>query len=193
MITAVIRSTACNSYWLQALSGTLAPACSCQALWCASKQCSLCWLLSKAGHFTLETCMMCALWLPLQVLRYWPKDAGRNKGDPWFAAVVTDYEEDTGAHILTYQFGTQKEEKERVSLALKQPSELRVSLLYMYMHNEGDSYSVYRLAACSFTPMPHSCQLRRNSEIISVSSAHVPDWLQLANRPQLVHTASGCV
>jgi hypothetical protein len=31
-----------------------------------------------------------------QVLRYWPKDAGRNKGDPWFAAVVTDYEEDTG-------------------------------------------------------------------------------------------------
>uniref|UniRef100_A0A383V4K7 Uncharacterized protein n=1 Tax=Tetradesmus obliquus TaxID=3088 RepID=A0A383V4K7_TETOB len=62
-----------------------------------------------------------------KVLRYWPKDAGRNKGDPWFAAVVTDYEEDTGAHILTYQFGTQKEEKERVALALKQPSELRLT------------------------------------------------------------------
>lgn len=63
------------------------------------------------------------------MLRYWPKDAGRNKGDPWFAAVVTDYEEDTGAHILTYQFGTQKEEKERVALALKRPDELRVSRL----------------------------------------------------------------
>ncbi|KAF6263284.1 hypothetical protein COO60DRAFT_1671076 [Scenedesmus sp. NREL 46B-D3] len=62
-----------------------------------------------------------------RVLRYWPKDAGRNKGDPWFAAVVTDYEEDTGAHILTYQFGTQKEEKERVALALKQPNELRLT------------------------------------------------------------------
>lgn len=61
------------------------------------------------------------------MLRYWPKDAYRNKGDPWFSAVVTDYEEDTGAHIVTYQFGTQKEEKERVSLALKQPNELRVS------------------------------------------------------------------
>lgn len=24
-----------------------------------------------------------------QVLRYWPKDANRNKGDPWFTAVVT--------------------------------------------------------------------------------------------------------
>jgi len=24
-----------------------------------------------------------------QVMRYWPKDAGRNKGDPWFTAVVT--------------------------------------------------------------------------------------------------------
>jgi hypothetical protein len=67
------------------------------------------------------------------VLRYWPKDAGRNKGDPWFAAVVTDYEEDTGAHILTYQFGTQKEEKERVALALKQPSELRVRCVTCYM------------------------------------------------------------
>lgn len=60
-------------------------------------------------------------------MRFWPKDAYRNKGDPWFNAVVTDYEEDTGAHILTYQFGTHKEEKERVSLALKQPNELRVS------------------------------------------------------------------
>jgi hypothetical protein len=69
------------------------------------------------------------------VLRYWPKDAGRNKGDPWFAAVVTDYEEDTGAHILTYQFGTQKEEKERVALALKQPSELRVSGCYNMCYN----------------------------------------------------------
>lgn len=37
-----------------------------------------------------------------------------------------DYEEDTGAHILTYQFGTQKEEKERVALALKRPDELQV-------------------------------------------------------------------
>eukprot|EP00879_Flechtneria_rotunda_P020348 GHRR01021399.1.p2 GENE.GHRR01021399.1~~GHRR01021399.1.p2 ORF type:complete len:152 (+),score=37.22 GHRR01021399.1:1957-2412(+) len=61
-----------------------------------------------------------------RVLRYWPKDAARNKGDPWFSAVVTDYEEDTGAHILTYQFGTQKEEKERVSLALKKADELRL-------------------------------------------------------------------
>eukprot|EP00879_Flechtneria_rotunda_P028404 GHRR01030511.1.p1 GENE.GHRR01030511.1~~GHRR01030511.1.p1 ORF type:complete len:241 (+),score=71.84 GHRR01030511.1:663-1385(+) len=61
-----------------------------------------------------------------KVLRYWPKDAARNKGDPWFSAVVTDYEEDTGAHILTYQFGTQKEEKERVSLALKKADELRL-------------------------------------------------------------------
>jgi hypothetical protein len=24
-----------------------------------------------------------------QVLRYWPNDANRNKGDPWFTAVVT--------------------------------------------------------------------------------------------------------
>jgi hypothetical protein len=24
-----------------------------------------------------------------QVLRFWPKDAARNKGDPWFTAVVT--------------------------------------------------------------------------------------------------------
>eukprot|EP00775_Hariotina_reticulata_P007723 gene7723-7922_t len=62
-----------------------------------------------------------------RVLRYWPKDAGRNKGDPWFAAVVTDYEEDTGAHILTYQFGTQKEEKERVSLGMKRQDELRLT------------------------------------------------------------------
>lgn len=37
-----------------------------------------------------------------------------------------DYEEDTGAHILTYQFGTQKEEKERVALSLKRPDELQV-------------------------------------------------------------------
>lgn len=39
----------------------------------------------------------------------------------------TDYEEDTGAHILTYQFGTQKEEKERVALALKRPDELQLT------------------------------------------------------------------
>jgi hypothetical protein len=84
---------------------------------------------SACIHIVTPACALsahCNLSL-LQVLRYWPKDAGRNKGDPWFAAVVTDYEEDTGAHILTYQFGTQKEEKERVALALKQPSELRVS------------------------------------------------------------------
>jgi len=39
-----------------------------------------------------------------------------------------DYEEDTGSHILTYQFGTQKEEKERVALSLKRHDELRVGL-----------------------------------------------------------------
>ncbi|KAF8056843.1 hypothetical protein HT031_006187 [Scenedesmus sp. PABB004] len=60
-----------------------------------------------------------------KVLRYWPKDAARNKGDPWFTAVVTDYDEATGVHILTYQFGTQREEKERVSLGHKTHDELK--------------------------------------------------------------------
>jgi hypothetical protein len=41
---------------------------------------------------------------------------------------LADYEEDSGAHILTYQFGTQKEEKERVALSLKRPDELQVSV-----------------------------------------------------------------
>jgi hypothetical protein len=27
-----------------------------------------------------------------QVKRYWPADAAKNKGDPWFNAVVTDYD-----------------------------------------------------------------------------------------------------
>ena len=28
----------------------------------------------------------------MQVKRYWPADAAKNKGDPWFTAVVTDYD-----------------------------------------------------------------------------------------------------
>jgi hypothetical protein len=27
-----------------------------------------------------------------QVKRYWPEDAAKNKGNPWFNAVVTDYD-----------------------------------------------------------------------------------------------------
>lgn len=67
------------------------------------------------------------------MLRYWPKDAARNRGDPWFPAVVTDYEELSGAHILTYQFGTPREEKERVSLSLKTADELQVWCLLLHV------------------------------------------------------------
>jgi len=27
-----------------------------------------------------------------KVKRYWPEDAAKNRGDPWFTAVVTDYD-----------------------------------------------------------------------------------------------------
>jgi len=125
------RLTAQFHFHLVAVLSKLQALCSCTSL---EQSC----LVTKAAPWPQPSALLEAALPPrvkqvccpaaLQVLRYWPKDAGRNKGDPWFAAVVTDYEEDTGAHILTYQFGTQKEEKERVSLGMKRQDELRVSL-----------------------------------------------------------------
>ncbi|KIZ02225.1 hypothetical protein MNEG_5731 [Monoraphidium neglectum] len=52
-----------------------------------------------------------------KVKRYWPDDAAKNKGDPWFMAVVTDYDPVLKIHVLTYSLGTQKEEREDVNLS----------------------------------------------------------------------------
>ncbi|GBF95555.1 hypothetical protein Rsub_08536 [Raphidocelis subcapitata] len=51
-----------------------------------------------------------------KVRRYWPEDAGKNKGDPWFTAVVTDYDPSRRVHVLTYSLGTSREEREDVDI-----------------------------------------------------------------------------
>eukprot|EP00877_Chromochloris_zofingiensis_P008793 jgi/Chrzof1/4167/Cz14g01150.t1 len=62
-----------------------------------------------------------------KVLRFWPGDAARNKGSPWFPAVVTDYNELTGIHTITYGFNTTKEEYEEVTLSALDESALKVT------------------------------------------------------------------
>lgn len=64
-----------------------------------------------------------------KVLRFWPGDAARNKGSPWFPAVVTDYNELTGIHTITYGFNTTKEEYEEVTLSALDESALKVSTI----------------------------------------------------------------
>ncbi|KIY94981.1 hypothetical protein MNEG_12982 [Monoraphidium neglectum] len=51
------------------------------------------------------------------VKRYWPADAAKNKGDPWFNAVVTDYDPVQKVHVLTYSLGTQREEREDIDIS----------------------------------------------------------------------------
>jgi hypothetical protein len=50
----------------------------------------------------------------------------RRDRSPWFTAVVTDYDEATNMHVLTYQFGTVREEREDVRLGDLAPEVVQV-------------------------------------------------------------------